>query len=177
MATSHSYTDENSYVSVKFQKNAGRTGGKLNTQDTEKTHLQELSLMNSTYFGSVQHDIHLHMKLDSTICRIFQEISLSELETLHQLCELERTQILQSLALAILKITCAGYLLSKNRSNFIDCEGNIFNTLVPKKNHFYMFLKINDVIEESQYSTKIKSILLIHSHEELIVRIQQSNVD
>ena len=44
------------------------------------------------------------MKLDYTISRIFQEMSLSELETLHQLCELERTQILQSLALAVLKI-------------------------------------------------------------------------
>ena len=31
-------------------------------------------------------------------------MSLSELETLHQLCELERTQILQSPALAVLKI-------------------------------------------------------------------------
>ena len=27
-------------------------------------------------------------------------------------------------------------------------------THVPKKNHFCMFLKINDVIEESQYSKK-----------------------
>ena len=43
------------------------------------------------------------MKLDYTISRIFQEMSLSELETLHQLCESERTQILQSLALAVLK--------------------------------------------------------------------------
>ena len=45
------------------------------------------------------------MKLDNTISRVFQEMSLSELETLHQLCELERTQILQSLALAVLKNT------------------------------------------------------------------------
>ena len=37
------------------------------------------------------------MKLSYTISRFFQEISLSELETLHHLCELERTQILQSL--------------------------------------------------------------------------------
>ena len=43
------------------------------------------------------------MKTDYTVCRIFQEISLSELETLHHLCELERTQILQPLALAALK--------------------------------------------------------------------------
>ena len=49
-------------------------------------------------------------------------MSLSELETLHQLCEIERTQILQSLALAVLKIPYAGYLLSGNRSNFVDNE-------------------------------------------------------
>ena len=53
MATHHSYTDENSYVSVKFQKNSGRIGGKLKPQDTETTRLQELSLMNCTYFGAV----------------------------------------------------------------------------------------------------------------------------
>ena len=58
--------------------------------------------MNSTYFGNIHYDIHLDMKLDYTISRIFQEMSLSELETLHQLCEFERTQILQSVALAVL---------------------------------------------------------------------------
>ena len=51
-------------------------------------------------------------------------MSLSELETLHHLCELERTQTLQLLALALLKLDNAGYLLSGNRSSFIDCEGN-----------------------------------------------------
>ena len=52
-------------------------------------------------------------------------MSLSELETLHHLCELERTQILQSYTLAVRKIPYAGYLLSGNRSSFIDYEGNI----------------------------------------------------
>ena len=52
-------------------------------------------------------------------------MSLSELETLYQLWELERNQILQSLALAVLKIPYAGYLLSGNRSNFLGYEGNI----------------------------------------------------
>ena len=65
------------------------------------------------------------MKLDYTMCRIFQEMSLSELETLHHLCELERTQIFQSIALAVLKLPYAGYLLSRNKSNFIDYEGNM----------------------------------------------------
>ena len=71
--------------------------------------------MNKTHFGAIHYDIHLDMKLDYTINRIFQEMSLTKLETLHQLCELERTQILQSLALSVLKIPYAGYLLSGNR--------------------------------------------------------------
>ena len=43
------------------------------------------------------------MKLDYTIRTFFQEMSLSELEPLHHLCELERTQTLQQLALAFKK--------------------------------------------------------------------------
>ena len=50
-------------------------------------------------------------------------------------------------------------------------------TLALKKCHLYMFLKRKDVIKESQYSTKIKYILLIQSHEELIFGIKQSRVD
>ena len=119
-ATSHSINEGTSYVPVNFYKSTGHTGGKLKPYDSKSTRLQELSLMNSTYFGNLHYDIHLDMKLDCTISRIFQEMSLSELETLHQLCELERTQILQSLALAVLKIPCARYLLSRNRSNFLD---------------------------------------------------------
>ena len=86
------------------------------------------------------------MKLDYTISRIFQEMSLSELETLHQLCEIERRQIIQSLALAVLKIPYAGYLLSGNRSNFIDYKGNIlwYYNCTKKKLPLYV-LKIKDV--------------------------------
>ena len=141
MATSHSLTDENSYISVIFQKNIGQIGGKLKQQDTDSTQLQELSLMNRTHFGANHYDIHLDMRLDYTLSRIFQEISLSELETLHQLCELERTQALQSLALAVLKIPYAGCLLSENRSNFIDYEGNIlwYYTCTKKVSPLYVF--------------------------------------
>ena len=105
-------------------------------------------------------------------------MSLTELGTLHQLCELERTQFLQSIALAVLKIPYAGYLLSGNRSNFIDYEVNIlWYYICTKKYHRYMFLKIKDVIKESHYSTKTKYVLLIHSPAELIFGIQQSHVD
>ena len=50
-------------------------------------------------------------------------------------------------------------------------------TLVPKKYHHYMFLKIKDVIREFPYSIKkIKYILFTHSHAELIFGIQPSHV-
>ena len=125
MATSHSITDKKSYVSVKFLKNTGKSGGKLKPQDKDSTRLQEVSLINNTHFGAIHYDIHLGMKLDYTISRTFLEMSLTELQSLHQLCQLERTQILQSLALAELKIPYAGFLLSGDRSNFFDYKGNM----------------------------------------------------
>ena len=78
-------------------------------------------------------------------------MSLTELETLHQLCELERTQILQSLALAVLKIPYAGYSLSGNKSSFIDYEGNIlwYYTCTKKVSPLYV-LKTKEAIKESQ---------------------------
>ena len=126
---------------MNLRKSAGNPGGRIEPYDSESTRLQELSLMNSTYFGAIHYDIHLDMKLDYTISRIFQEMSLSELETLHQLCELERIQIIQSLALAFLKIPYAGYLLSRNRTIFLDYEGNIlwFYTFTKKVSPLYVF--------------------------------------
>ena len=140
-ATHQPINEETSYIPENLLKNAGNSCEKVKPQDTESTRLYELSLMNSTYFGAIHYDIHLDMKLDYTISRIFQEMSLSELETLHQLCQLERTQILQSLALVVLKKPYAGYLLSGNRSNFLDYEGNIlwFYTCTKKVSPLYIF--------------------------------------
>ena len=141
LASSRSTTDENSFVPVKLQKNTERIGGKLKPQDKDSTRLQELSLMNNTHFGAIHVDIHLDVNLDHTISRIFQEMSSTELETLHQLCELERTLILQSLALAVLKIPHAGYLLSGNRSSFNDYKGNSlwYYTCTKKVSPLYVF--------------------------------------
>ena len=140
-ARHHLVNEVTSYILVNLRKNAGNPGGRLEPYDSESTRLQELSLMNSTYFGAIPYDIHLDMKIDYAISRIFQEMSFSELETLHQLSELERTQILQSLALAVLKIPYAGYLLSGNRSNFLDYEGNNlwFYTCTKKVSPLYVF--------------------------------------
>ena len=112
------------------------------------------------------------------MCKIFQEMSLSKLETLHQLCELERTQILQSLALAVLKVPYAGYLLSGNRSNFVDYEGNIlwYYTCTKKVSPLYVF-EDKRCYKRIPIFYKIKYILLIHSQDEHTCRTQLSHVD
>ena len=92
---------------------------KLST--TRNTYDESRNNKNITHTSPQLQNVN-HNKLTK---RNFQEMSLTELETLHEICELERTKILQSLTLAILKISYAGYLLSGNRSNFIDHEGNI----------------------------------------------------
>ena len=93
---------------MKFSKNTGNPGGKLRPEDKDSTRWQELSLMNNTYFGANHYDKQLDLKLDYNISGNFQVMSLSELQILRHLCDLERTQILQSLALAELKIPYAG---------------------------------------------------------------------
>ena len=90
--------------------------------------------MNSTYFGNIHCDIHLDMKLDYTISRIFQEMSLSELETLHQLCELKRKQILQSLALAVLKTPYAGYYYQETDQIFLIMKETFYGSILAPKN-------------------------------------------
>ena len=177
-ATSRPINEGTSYVPANLYKSTGQPGGKLKPYDSKSTRLQELSLMNSTYFGNIHYDIHLDMKLDYTISRIFQEMSLSELETLHQLCELERTQILQSLTLAVLKIPYAGYLLSGNRSNFLGYEGNIlwFYTCTKKLSPLYVF-KDKRCYGRIPIFYKKKYILSIHFQDEHIFGIPQSQVD
>ena len=73
-ATGHPLHEGTSYIPVEFEKSNGQPAGKLKPQDTRSTRLQELSLMNNTYFGITHYDIHLDMKLDYTISQIFQEM-------------------------------------------------------------------------------------------------------
>ena len=43
----------------------------------------------NTYSGAIHYDIHLNMKIACTISRIFQDMSLSELELMRLVCQLE----------------------------------------------------------------------------------------
>ena len=105
-------------------------------------------------------------------------MSLTELETLHQLCDFEFTQILQSLALAVLKIPYAGYFLSGNRSNFIVYGGNILWYYTCNKNVSPLYnFEDKRCYKKIPIFFKTKYFLLMRSAEELVFGIQQSHVD
>ena len=51
-------------------------------------------------------------------------MTVQELNTLHTVCELERTQLLTILAMSVKNPQLAGFLLTGNRSNFLYVEGS-----------------------------------------------------
>ena len=46
------------------------------------------------------------------------------MNTLHRICELERTQLLTILAMSVQNPQLAGYFLAENRRNFLRVEGS-----------------------------------------------------
>ena len=133
--------------------------------------------MNNTHFGAIHYDIHLDMKLDKTISRIFQEMSFTKLGTLHQLFELERTQFLQFFIKQYLKSLMRDIYCQETDQTFLTRKKCIMVLQIYQKSHLYMFVKTINAIIKYQNSTKIKYILLIHSVADFIFGIQQSHVD
>ena len=46
-------------------------------------------------------------------------MTVQELNTLHTICELEKTQLLTILAMSVKNLELAGFLLTGSRSNFL----------------------------------------------------------
>ena len=53
-----------------------------------------------------------------------QSLTVQELNTLHTICELERTQLVTILAMSVKNPQLPGFILSGNRSKFLYVEGS-----------------------------------------------------
>ena len=78
----------------------------------------------SNNFATQDYDAHINTKIDFTISHVFKSMTVQELNSLHSICELERTQLLTILALSPKNPQLAGFLLTGNRSNFLYVEGS-----------------------------------------------------
>ena len=74
---------------------------------------------------NLQYDVHLGAKFDYILHRANLNIHASQVKLIQNQCELERTQMLTILTMALENTRLAGYLLTGNRSMFLDTDGSV----------------------------------------------------
>ena len=98
-----------------------RISGQIQYDNTNKNNIfPALNISNN--FATLDYDAHINTKIDFPINHVFKSMSVQELNTLHTVCELERTQLLTILAMSVKNPQIAGFLLTGNRSNFLYVE-------------------------------------------------------
>ena len=75
--------------------------------------------------GQIDYGAHLGTKLDYILFRSFDKLRTAELVLLTNQCELERSMFLNTLMLSIESPRLAGYILTQNRSMFLETNGNV----------------------------------------------------
>ena len=78
----------------------------------------------SNNFATIDYDAHINTKSNYTINHVFRSVTVQELNTLHTICERGRNQLLTILALSVQNPQLAGFLLTGNRSIFLNIEGS-----------------------------------------------------
>ena len=73
-------------------------------------------------FGAIHDDINDNMKMDYIVSRVFWEMDMKDLEIYRNLCELERKVLLQTLVLATQHHPLLGFIITGDRSAFINLE-------------------------------------------------------
>ena len=97
--------------------------GNIKYDDSNKRYIFPALNISNT-FATLDYDAHINTKIDFTINHVFKSMTVQELNTLHTICELERTQLLTILAMSVKNPQLAGFLLTGNRSNFLYVEGS-----------------------------------------------------
>ena len=82
------------------------------------------ALNSSNNFATIDYEAHINTKIDYSINHVFKSMPVAEPNTLHTICEVERTQLLTILAMSVKNPQLAGFLLTQNRINFLKIEGS-----------------------------------------------------
>ena len=83
--------------------------------------------------AALDYDAYINTKIDFTKVHVFKSMTVQELNTLHTVSELERTQLLTILGMSVKNPQLAGVLLTGNRSNFPmlkDLQHDCMNALI-----------------------------------------------
>ena len=77
------------------------------------------------WVGSLDYNVHQDIKSDYISHQLYRIVRENDIKILQSCCELERNQMLLTLAMSKVNPQLAGYLLTGNRSNFITIDAGI----------------------------------------------------
>ena len=95
---------------------------KINLLFNEKDVNMNESRFGELDFGAIHEDINENMKIDYIVSRVFWEMDMKDLEIYKDLCELERKVLLQTLVLATQHHPLLGFIITGDRSAFVNLE-------------------------------------------------------
>ena len=104
-------TSQLSYMSLSFSEVNGKCVG--------------AQLWRSVSSDEIDYELHLGTKMDYIMYFNTKQLRHSERTLLQNQCELERTQMLTILLLATQNTRLPGYVLTGNRSTFLDTDGSV----------------------------------------------------
>ena len=85
--------------------------GKIQFDDSNNKYIiPALNISNN--FATIDYDAHINTKIVFTMNHVFKSMTVQELNTLHTVCELERTQLLTILAMSVKNPQLADFLLT-----------------------------------------------------------------
>ena len=76
-------------------------------------------LKGTSSFGTVGYDAYMKSKIKNSTNQVFKATNIQKLNTSHNVCGVERTQLLTILAMSVQNIQLAGYLITVNRIKFL----------------------------------------------------------
>ena len=82
------------------------------------------ALNSSNDFATIDYEAHINTKIDFSINHVVKSMSVAELNTLHTICEVERTQLISILAKSVKNPQLAGFLPTQNFSKFLYVVGS-----------------------------------------------------
>ena len=86
---------------------------------------QKVQTADPDNYLNIDYEMHLGTKIDYLFFQSSRLLQATEIQLLQNQCEQERTQILTNLMLALENPRLAGYMLTGNRSMFLETDGSV----------------------------------------------------
>ena len=99
--------------------------GQLYAHNPKLEGTQKIQTSHPVNYLNTDYEMHLGTKIDYLLFQSSRLLQATEIQFLQNQCEQERTQILTNLMLALENPRLAGYMLTGNRSMFLETDGSV----------------------------------------------------